>query len=257
MESKNPEPPDGNSVVLPVASAPATEPLDYSIAMNSAPQAGASAIEGSPDAAVSASQPSEPSFVTSSTTSRNSVVPPDMKPWEFWMIFVGLGLAVFLAALDQTIVSVAIPSIVTEFQTVTGIAWVGIGYFITAVPLIPTYGLLSDILGRKFVYLAAIFFFELGSLICGVAPSMTVLILGRAVAGLGGGAILSLSLIIIADYVAIEKRGLFAGVIGACFAIASVVGPLLGASYERQDIDFRLTMLFLPGGVFTEQLTWR
>jgi len=78
---------------------------------------------------------------------------------------------------------------------------------------------------------AHLFVFTGTSLLCGVAPSMNVLIVGRALAGLGGGAILSLSLIIIADYVPIAKRGLYAGMIGACFAVASVAGPLLGGVF--------------------------
>jgi MFS family permease len=168
----------------------------------------------------------------------DSGLPPGMTRLNFIFIFVGLALAVFMAALDQTIVSISIPSIVTDFQSVSGITWIGIAYFLTGIPFIPTYGKLSDILGRKHAYSVAIGLFELGSLICGLAPSMVVLIIGRAVAGLGGGAILSLALIIIADFVRIEKRGLFAGIIGTCFAVASVVGPLLG-------------------GYFTEHLTWR
>lgn len=126
-------------------------------------------------------------------------LPPGISRFNFIMLFVGLALAVLLAALDQTIVSLAIPPIITDFQTVTGLSWIGIAYFLTSIPFIPLYGTLSDIFGRKPVFLVAIFLFELGSLVCGIANSMNVLIVGRAIAGLGGGAIFSLVLIIIAD----------------------------------------------------------
>ncbi|KXS11154.1 MFS general substrate transporter [Gonapodya prolifera JEL478] len=140
--------------------------------------------------------------------------------------------------LDQTIVAVAIPTIVTDFKTFSGLSWIGTAYFLASMPLIPTYGKLADIFGRKPVFIVGITLFEAGSLICELAPSMPVLIVGRAVAGVGGGGMLPMVIIIISDVVPLRDRPKFQGIIGACFGLASVAGPLMG-------------------GAFTDKLSWR
>ncbi|KAJ3322518.1 hypothetical protein HDU93_003100 [Gonapodya sp. JEL0774] len=121
-----------------------------------------------------------------------SQAPIEYTPLTFTLLFVGLALIVFLAALDQTILSVAL-----HFQTFSGTSWVFTAYLLTATAFIPLYGKSADIFGRKPVILAAVVIFELGSAICGAATSMNMLIIGRAVAGLGGGGILSLVIVII------------------------------------------------------------
>ncbi|KXS09804.1 MFS general substrate transporter [Gonapodya prolifera JEL478] len=157
---------------------------------------------------------------------------------QFTLLFVGLALAVFLVSLDQTIVAVAIPSIVTDFQSFSGLSWIGTAYFLASIPLIPTYGKLADVFGRKPVFMAGILIFEIGSLICGLAQNMNTLIVGRAVAGLGGGCIFPMTLIIISDVVSLRDRPRYQGIIGACFGLSSVAGPLMG-------------------GAFTDHLSWR
>ncbi|CAG8557374.1 289_t:CDS:10 [Scutellospora calospora] len=158
---------------------------------------------------------------------------------QLFLVFIGLALAIFLAALDQTIVATALPAIAIDFNAFDQISWVGTAYLLTATAFQPTYGKLSDIFGRKPVFLSAIFLFEIGSLLCGLSINMTMLIISRAVAGLGGGGILGLVLIIISEIVPIHERGKYQGIIGGVFGIASVVGPLLGV------ITFITVILFL------------
>ncbi|KAJ1545168.1 hypothetical protein HK405_008115 [Cladochytrium tenue] len=161
-----------------------------------------------------------------------------MSRFQFFFLFVGLSLSVFLASLDQTIVSVALNAIATDFNGLSQIAWVATAYFLTATAFIPSYGQLADIFGRKWVFLSAILIFEIGSAICGAASTMEVLIAGRAIAGLGGGGIFSLVIIIVSDIVPIQERGNYMGIISAFFGVASVAGPLLG-------------------GAFVDKLSWR
>nr|KAJ3418031.1 hypothetical protein HK105_000452 [Polyrhizophydium stewartii] len=149
-----------------------------------------------------------------------------------------LALAIFLASLDQTIVSTAIPAIVKDFQALDQIAWIGTSYLLTSTSFSPLYGKFADTFGRKATFLFAVAVFEIGSLICGVATSMNILIFGRAIAGVGGGGVISLVLIIISDIVSFRDRGKYQGVIGAVFGLSSVLGPLLG-------------------GAFTDGLSWR
>ncbi|CAG8812328.1 11237_t:CDS:2, partial [Racocetra persica] len=109
---------------------------------------------------------------------------------ELYLVVFGLGCAVFLAALDQTIVSTALPKIVSDFNGLDQIAWVATSYLLTTTSFQPIYGKLSDIFGRKATFLVAITIFELGSLLCGIATNMISMIIFRAIAGIGGGGII-------------------------------------------------------------------
>ncbi|KAJ5645674.1 MFS toxin efflux pump [Penicillium longicatenatum] len=147
------------------------------------------------------------------------------------MIVLAIYLAAFLVALDQTIIAVAIPKITDQFKSISDIAWYGSAYFLTSTALQPSYGRIYKIFNVKWSFLAAVGIFEIGSLICGVAPSSTVLIVGRAIAGIGVGGIFSGALVIISRTVPLAKRPLVFGVYGMVWGVASIVGPLLGGAF--------------------------
>jgi MFS family permease len=122
-------------------------------------------------------------------------------------LLLALGLSMFMASLDQTVVSVAIPTIAAEFQSLQDVSWVGAAYFLTWTAFQGVYGKCSSIFGYKIMILFALFFFLLGSLLCALANSMIMLIIGRAIAGIGGAGIQSLTQIIITVVCPVRRRG--------------------------------------------------
>ncbi|KAJ7165570.1 MFS amino acid permease [Mycena crocata] len=146
------------------------------------------------------------------------------------LVFIALMLTAFLAALDQTIVATALPTIVAELGGGKDYSWVGSAYQVAAAALCPSYGKLSDIFGRKLVLYPSIIIFLVGSALCGAAKSMTWLILARALQGIGGGGISQLVNIVIGDIVTLEERGTYGSWVGAMWGIAGVVGPLVGGA---------------------------
>ncbi|MEH6781807.1 MAG: MDR family MFS transporter [Rhodoglobus sp.] len=154
------------------------------------------------------------------------------------LLFAGLMVTMLLSALDQTIFSTALPTIVGELDGVNHMLWVTTAYILASTIMMPVYGKLGDLVGRKGLFIGAISIFIAGSVVGGLAPDMTWLIVGRAVQGLGGGGLMILSQAIIADVVPARERGRYMGAIGGVFALASVAGPLLG-------------------GWFTESIGWR
>ncbi|KAI0377283.1 MFS general substrate transporter [Hypomontagnella monticulosa] len=154
------------------------------------------------------------------------------------LVAISLWFAMFLVSLDSTIVANAIPSISDDFQKSSDVGWYGSGYLLTTAAFQLLYGRVYANFSIKYTFLAAIGIFELGSLVCGVAPTSTAFIVGRAVAGLGGAGISSGAMIIISHTVPLRMRPIFVGSLGAIFAVASVLGPVLG-------------------GIFATKLTWR
>jgi EmrB/QacA subfamily drug resistance transporter len=140
----------------------------------------------------------------------------------------GTVLGMFLGALDQTIVSTALPAMVGELHGIELMSWTVSAYLLTSTASTPIYGKLSDIYGRSALFRAAIAIFLAGSIVCGLAHSMTMLIAGRTVQGLGGGGLISLAMTIIADIVPPRERGRYQGYFTGVWSIATVGGPILG-----------------------------
>ncbi|CAO1625088.1 unnamed protein product [Jaminaea pallidilutea] len=148
---------------------------------------------------------------------------------NLWIVFPGLMLCVFLAALDQTIVSTALPTIAADLgASAAEYSWVGTAYLLTASSMIPLYGRLSDLTGRKPLFFIAIAVFLFGSAMCSAAQNPIWLCACRGVQGIGGGGIVGLVNILVSDLVPLEKRGAFQGIFGSTWGLASVVGPVIG-----------------------------
>ncbi|MDO5618168.1 MDR family MFS transporter [Kocuria sp.] len=143
-------------------------------------------------------------------------------------IFLGLMVAMLLSALDQTIFSTALPTIVGDLDGVHQMQWVITGYILASTVMMPVYGKIGDQVGRKPVLLVAIALFMAGSTVSGLATNIDWMITGRVIQGLGGGGLMILSQTVIADIVPPRDRGRYMGLIGGVFALASVAGPLLG-----------------------------
>ncbi|PWW76253.1 MFS general substrate transporter [Tuber magnatum] len=167
------------------------------------------------------------------------------------LITTALSLAVFLVALDQTIIATAIPKITDQFGALSDVGWYGSSYMLTVCSFQLVYGKIYTFFSLKWVFLAAIGIFELGSLICGVAPDSKALIVGRAIAGLGCAGIFSGALIILAHSVPLRKRPMYTGLVGAMYGIASVAGPLMGGAFTDHATWRWCFYINLPIGAFT------
>ena len=161
-----------------------------------------------------------------------------LSPRDKTFTLIGIMLALFLGALDQTIVSTALPKIVEDLQGLDRYAWVATAYLLASTVLVPIYGKLADMYSRKTIELSAVSLFLLGSFLCGLAgefgtlpllgDGMNQLVIFRAVQGLGGAGLFAMAFIIIADLYPPSVRGKYQGIVGATFGVASVLGPVIG-----------------------------
>jgi len=154
------------------------------------------------------------------------------------LILGALMLTMLLAALDQTIVSTALPTITSDLGGLNELSWVVTAYLLASTASTPIWGKVSDLYGRKLMLQIAVVVFVLASVLAGLSQNMAQLIATRALQGLGGGGLMVLVMAVIADLIPPRERGRYAGLFGAVFGLASVIGPLLG-------------------GFFTEHLSWR
>ncbi len=157
---------------------------------------------------------------------------------EVKTVFIVLMLALMLASLDQNIVGVALPRIVSDLGGLSHLSWVVTSFLLTSTATTPLYGKLSDMYGRKPLFITAILVFLIGSSLCGLSGSMTQLVLFRGIQGLGAGGLMTLAMTTVADLVPPRQRGRYQGYFGAVFAFSSIAGPLLG-------------------GFITDALSWR
>lgn len=168
---------------------------------------------------------------------------------EIVVAFSAIMLAMLLAALDQTIVATALPAIVDDLKNFEHLSWVVTAYLVSSTVTVPIYGKLSDIYGRRRLFVVAITLFLVGSLACGAAQSMDQLVLARVLQGLGAGGLLPLAQAAIADLVPPRERGRYQGFVGIVWATAAVAGPLLGGTLTDHASWRWIFLLNLPIGI--------
>ncbi|KAE8355430.1 major facilitator superfamily domain-containing protein [Aspergillus coremiiformis] len=160
------------------------------------------------------------------------------KKLQVFAIMTALCLSLFIAALDQTIVSTSLPTISSRLHSATGYTWVGGAYLLASGAAAPIWAKLSDIWGRKPILLLAVLWFLLSSIVCATAVNMKMLITGRALQGIAGGGLLQLVMIVVSDLFSVRRRSLYMGILEFMWAISGGLGPILG-------------------GVFSEYVSWR
>src|SRR5882757_9191450 len=178
-----------------------------------------------------------------------------LTPGEVHTILLSLMLTMFLAALDQTIVATALPTIGRQFNDVSSLSWVITAYLLASTAVAPVFGTLSDIYGRRAMMIVSLSLFIAGSVMCALAPNLPVLILGRGLQGLGGGGILPIVQTIISDIITPRERGQYQAYFSGVWVAAGIAGPILGGLFAEHlhwsmifwiNVPLGLASLLLP-----------
>ncbi|HBY26459.1 MAG TPA: MFS transporter, partial [Bradyrhizobium sp.] len=159
--------------------------------------------------------------------------PAPLNPDEVRTIVISLMLTMFLAALDQTIVATALPTIGRQFHDVTNLSWVITAYLLASTAVAPVFGTLSDIYGRRVMIITSLSLFVVGSVLCAIAPSMTMLIIARGLQGLGGGGIMPVVQTVISDVVTPRERGRYQAYFSSVWMAGGILGPVVGGVFAE------------------------